>query len=178
MVKVPAVAIAAALCAATLSTAGCGVPEDGRLGIGRDSRGALRVYLQTCHAPMDNATLYQPSDDSNPQEEAITNWQIDPQPNLLKIEWPLLGPGTSSIRADQPLAALPDSTELAIGGYTSSNTYSAGGPWRFTEKDVDRLRPGQVLISNEGGDPADLDRPNTVVIEKSAFDQLDCSRYG
>lgn len=48
---------AALLVAAGVMLSGCGVPEDGWVGVGRASDGRLLVQLRTCAEPLDGATL-------------------------------------------------------------------------------------------------------------------------
>lgn len=172
--KMPAGFAAAVMTVSDVAHRRVSVTTDGRVGVGRKADGTVWVYLQTCHAPMDSARLYRPSDDSNPQEQQLTEWRIGRQPDPLRAEWPLLGPDTDTVVADPPRTALPSSAELALGGYTANSTYAASGPWRFSKAEIDHLEPGQVLISNEAGDPADPERPTTAVIGND----LDCSQYG
>lgn len=155
------------------------MPPDGEVGVGRDTKGNLQVYLRTCNHPMDGATLYWPDDpngaDSN--NEVFAEWTIGTQPDPLRVEWPLLGTtAQSGISAERPLGEVPTPPKnMSIYAWTSSNTYSAGGPYQFTAADLNKLRPGQVLVDNNTGRESD---PPVKAISLDAFNALDCTQYG
>jgi hypothetical protein len=164
---------------ATLSLAGCSVPTDGWVGVGRDSQGTLRVYVRTCHHAMDGASLYWPDDPKggNSGQEVFAEWTIGPQPDPLRLNWPLLGSAAGSgVTADQPLKKVPGPPKsMSIFAGTNDNSFSASGPYLFTASDLETIRPGQVLVENNTGNETD---PPNKVIGLSDFDALDCTQYG
>jgi hypothetical protein len=85
----------------TALTASCGVPDDGRLGIGRASDGSLRVYLRTCTHRVDGATLYWPDDPAGDSAaEVFVDWTIAAAADgPTVIDWPLLGAGGAAVIA-------------------------------------------------------------------------------
>ena len=167
------------LTAAALVLAGCGVPLDGAVGVGRDTEGNLRVNLRTCSHPMDGATLYWPDDpngaDSN--NEVFAEWTIGPQPDPLRADWPLLGASdVGGVEAERRLDELPRPPKnMGIYAGTNNNSFSASGPYLFTAADLKRLRPGQVLVDNNTGKESD---PPVKIVSIDAFNTLDCSQYG
>lgn len=159
--------------------AGCGVPTDGWVGVGRDSQGVLRVYVRTCHHPMDGASLSWPDDPNgaNSGEEVFAEWSIGPQPDPLRPNWPLLGAAANSgVAATRPLLKVPGPPKnMYIFAGTNDDSFSASGPYLFTASDLKALRSGQVLVENNTGNEADS--PNKV-IRLADFDALDCAQYG
>ncbi len=162
-----------------LAVTGCGVPDDGWVGVGRDEDGNLRVYLRTCHHPMDGASLSWPDDPNgaNFHEEVFAEWTIGPQPDPLRADWPLLGSAPASrVVADRPLTKVPGPPKnMYIFAGTNDNTFSASGPFLFTAADLKKLRPGQVLVDNNTGRESD---PPNKTITLSQFDAIDCTQYG
>lgn len=154
---------------------GCGVPDDGRLGVGRADDGSLMVYLRACNQPLDGATLYWPDDpagaDSN--EEVFAEWTI--LADDLSVEWPLLGRSGQGVVAKLPLTSVPGTPKnLGIYAWTRDNTTSASGPFVFTADDLDALKPGEVLVENVTGTDAS---PPIKAISRADFDNFDCGQF-
>lgn len=162
-----------------LGVTGCSVPTDGWVGVGRDTVGKLRVYVRTCHHPMNRANLSWPDDPNgaNSGEEVFAEWTIGPQPDPLRANWPLLGsaPDTGVVPT-RPLTKVPGPPKnMYIFAGTDDDSFSASGPFLFTAADLQKLRRGQVLVENNTG--RDSDPPNKT-ITLAAFDALDCTQYG
>lgn len=161
--------------ALTALTAGCGVPDDGWIAVGRANDGSFRVYLRTCTHPVDGATLYWPDDPNgdNSNEEVFADWTIAATADgPTAIDWPLLGAAGGTVTAQRALRAVPQPPKnLALYAWTRDNTTSADGPFQVGASDLDRLKPGQLLVPNDTG--SDDDPPNKA-ITREAFSQLDC----
>lgn len=160
-------------------TSSCSVPSVGRIGIGRAADDRLVVYLRICEGSLDGATLYWPDDPNGKSlngEEIFAEWTVSPGPDPLRAEWPLFGPGTDSVKATTRLNAVPKLPKnMAIYGWTDTNSASADGPWQFTKANLEAVRPGQVLVANNDGLETS---PLNVAISREAFDAIDCSEYG
>lgn len=171
-------AMTAALIVSALTFTGCTVPPDGRVGVGRDADGELRVYLRTCQHSMDGATLYWPDDPegATSNQEVFAEWTFEQQPGPMSVDWPLLGRAQSgAVKTQQPLEKMPGPPRnMGIYAWTHDSSYSAGGPYLFTSTDLTNVRPGHVLVSSNTG--RDTDPPNKI-ISLSNFDALDCLQY-
>lgn len=128
---------------------------------------------------MDGATLYWADDprSSGSDNEVFAEWTIGPQPNPLQVDWPLLGTSTTNgVEAVHPFGGIPAPPKnMAIYAGTRQNTYSASGPYQFTAADLKKLKPGQVLVSNDTGRESD---PPVRVVSVAAFNAIDCTKFG
>jgi hypothetical protein len=157
---------------------GCGVPEDGWVGVGRNPDGQFEVYVRTCEHALDGSTLYWPDDPAgNSEAEVFGEWTFQQGgQGATRVEWPLLGQGQNEVTALRPVAQLPDPPKnMAIYAWTRDASASAGGPYQFTAADLNELRPGQVLVDNNTGNESD---PRNKAISRKAFDALDCAAFG
>lgn len=158
---------------------GCGVPEDGWVGVGRMSDGSFRVYLRTCTQPLNGATLYWPDDPNgaNSNEEVFAEWILESaQRGPVRADWPLLGQGEGEIAATRTLEKVPGPPKnMAVDAWTRDASASAGGPYLFTARDLDSLKRGQILIAN---DTRNENGPPNKTVSRAAFDALDCADFG
>lgn len=157
---------------------GCSVPENGWMGVGRSDQGEFRVYLRTCGQTLDGATLYWPNDPIGDSEgEIFGEWSFrTPQPAATGVHWPLQGQARGAVIATRPVAALPvPPKNMAIYAWTRDASASAGGPYLFTQADLEKLTPGQILITNDTGKESD---PPNKAISRSQFEALDCAVFG
>ncbi|WP_344808892.1 hypothetical protein [Microlunatus ginsengisoli] len=169
-----------ALAVVALVAAGCSVPRDGWVGIGRVADGRLWVYLRTCHHLLDGASLYWPDDPNgaNSNNELFTDWSITAPVRGLKVAWPLLGPVVNGVVPTTPLESVPAKPKnMAIYGWTEDSSFSADGPYEFDADDLDALKPGQVLIANDLGPSDTSDMPPNKVVTLAQFNALDCAQF-
>lgn len=130
----------------------CSPPRDGYVGIGRDAEGDLRVYVRTCHHPLDAVSLSWPDDPNaaNSNEEVFAEWTINSQSDRLRAVGPLFGTATGEIVTVRPLWTLPAAPKnMALHGFTDDASFAAD----------------------------ETDPPNRTVT-LAVFDAIDCSQYG
>lgn len=126
--------------------AGCGVPVGGVTGLSATADGQIVVVIEMCHGAVDGVVLYE-SNDARPDES------VD------HASWDSPGRSYSSTQfvADSSAPASPWSTTIAWDGsvptgrtwtlFASTRDASASSyPLDFTQADLDRLRPGKVLV--------------------------------
>lgn len=137
-----------------LLPAGCTVPAGALAGVGVDRDGNLLGYLHVCRDHIDGATLYY--DTGSTELAASTTdagaWKAS-APITETATWSLSRPNNGWTTL-APLQELPPDREYTLYGWSTDNSWSAGGV-TFTVAEVARLKPGQILhwSGRSGGRP-------------------------
>jgi hypothetical protein len=123
--------------------AGCGVPAGGALGLTLGADGEPALVVQMCKGHIDGATVYISNDDPE-KEQTLAKWQVDPA--LTGFSQFSIAKGGNGWRVDQPFTPLDKPATYTIYGWSDDNSWSAAH-LDFSEADLSKLQPGQVLHS-------------------------------
>lgn len=132
--KLAAVGLVTAL---SFLLAGCTVPVVGLAGIGVDNKGAPVGYLRVCQDHLDGATVY-----ADGKDDDLGSWKASPAVTGF-ARWSLTDPG-EGWTAKTTLGELKPGVKYNLYGWTEDASSSAANA-TFTNEDLARLKPGQVL---------------------------------
>jgi hypothetical protein len=135
------------LAAACLLLAGCSVPVSGVSALTRNAKGQIVVVIEMCRGAVDNVILYESNDDHPEQSVDHGSWDSSPgrlwsatqfiaDSSAPPTPWSATIPWNGSVPAGHTWTLLATTRDASASSY----------PLSFTQDDLDRLRPGKILV--------------------------------
>lgn len=156
-------------------TAGCGPNISGTVGIAISGSGEVLGISKGCGEKFGGATLYR----DGPEMTEVANWDLAPGVDGNEtFVWQLTGDVDDARFEEVPpllKSSLEPSTQYTLRVGTADPATVIGDA-DFTGADVERLRPGWVLIADLANwDTDKQDYAPTMIVSRKRFDTLACS---